>query len=363
MKGIIDGSSEDATENGRSQAVAERVGTQLKKFEGPNTFGKGSRYWAVFAGIMVLATIYPFIAGQYSVLTMTGFLIWTFLALSLSVIWGYTGIFSFGQNAFFGLGGYTFGVVAINLIDSGLSTPAALAVACLVPAVLAALLGYFMFYGRVRGVFVAIITLAVPLILELILGRTAGEQYTIGEAQLGGRNGMAGIPDLSLGNAEIGYVGTYYVVLLSLIMTYLGLRYVLNSSYGYAMVATRENEERTEMFGYDTRRIKLVVFTAAAALGGFGGALYASWGNFISPPVMGLATAALPVIWVTVGGRHYLVGAILGALVLQHITNFMGSQGESYALVVVGLILIGAILFFPNGVMKFVDNYLGRDQS
>lgn len=361
----------------KQKTIAERVGSPFvtfvnhsrvfDKLEGPHTFGKSPSFWAAFIIVVVMAFTYPLTTTTYSVLQTTSILSFVFLSISLSIIWGYTGIFSFGQTAFFGLGGYTFGVVGINLVETTGATTTALIAALVVPALFSAILGYFMFYGRVTGVFVGIITLAVTLILSLLFARTAGDQYTIGEAALGGYNGMTGIPEIRLGGGplviELDTIGMYYFIIILIFGIYLGARYVLQSDYGYAMVAIREAEERTEMFGYNTRLIKVQVFTVAGAIAGLGGALYASNGSFISPPIMGLAFAALPVIWVTVGGREALVGAILATIGLRWFQNSLASAGSEYATIVLGGGLLVAILLIPDGVVPTVVRKLNEYKS
>jgi len=324
-------------------------------FNGPNTIGNSPIFWIGFLFVSLITVIYPILTTPFRVLNTTGYMVWVFLALSLTFIWGYTGIFSFGQTAFFGLGGYTFGVVGINVVELTGATNLALLASVILPAVFAAVVGYFMFYGRVSGVYVAIITLAVTLILELLFGRTAGPQYTIGAAALGGFNGMTNIPSLAFGVDPIAIslepVPMYYFVVGLLITGYLLLRYVVNSTYGYVLIAVRENETRTEMFGYDIRRIKLQVFTAGGGIAGLSGALFASWNNFISPSVMGIATAALPVIWVTIGGRQTILGAIFGAVGLQFMDNELAAIGSEYSVIFIGGILLIVILYFRNGVV------------
>lgn len=317
-----------------------------------------------FSLVLLVLFVYPLLSNSYDLITTTGFLTWVFLALSLTLIWGFTGIFSFGQNAFFGIGGYVFGVSSINLIDITGATNVAFLSALLVPAIIAAVLGYFLFYGKVSGVYVAIITLAVTLILHLLFLRTAGTENKIGAARLGGYNGMNEIPNIAFGvgsaTIELTPLLMYYFVVLVLAAVYVGFRQLLNSDYGYAMIAIREDEMRTEMFGYDIRKIKLQVFTLSAALGGVGGALYASWGNFISPPVFGLVAAALPVIWVTVGGRKTIIGPILAAFSLQYLQNTLAGGGSEFAPIILGLILLLVVLFLPQGIIPALRHVIQR---
>lgn len=338
--------------------VVDNLDRVFGRFDGPNTTGNSPLFWTAFLVVVAIAAVYPFLTSPFRVLNTTGYFVWIFLALSLCFIWGFGGIFSFGQTAFFGIGGYTFGVIGTNLVEVTGATNLALIGAIVIPAALAAVIGYFMFYGRVSGVYVAIITLAVTLILELLFGRTAGPQYTIGNAALGGFNGMTNIPSLAFGIDPIAVsldpVPMYYFVLLLLLGTYLALRYVVNSDYGYVLIAIRENETRTEMFGYDVRKIKLQTFAIGGALAGLSGALFASWNNFISPPVMGLVTAALPVIWVTIGGRETFLGAIFGALGLQIMDSELAAVGSEFGLIALGVILLIVIVYFADGVVPAV---------
>ncbi len=356
--------TETIDERAGEAGIGENLFSVFERFEGPHTIGSSNRFWLGFLLVVTLIFIYPMTANEFGVLTTTTLFVWVLLSLSLSICWGYAGIFSFGQTAFFGLGGYTFGVVGINLLPVTGGTTLALVTAILIPAIGAAAVGYFIFYGRVSGVYVAIITLAVTLILELLFSRTAGQEYAIGDAQLGGYNGMTGIPDLTFGVGSVAYElgpnATFYFVVGLLVVMYLALRYVLNSNYGYMIVATRESENRTETLGYDTRLIKLQVFTVAGGVAGLGGALYASTGNFISPPIMGLAFAALPVIWITVGGRKTLIGAILGTLAVRSLSNRLASAGNEFAVIFIGLLLLVAVLLLPEGAVPTINRYLQR---
>ena len=147
-------------------------------------------------------------------------LLWAFGAIGLAVMWGFGGILSFGQTAFFGIAGYTYGVVTLNLGDGWLSSWAGLAGGLLLCVVAAALLGYMIFYGKIRGVFIGIVTLSVTLVLETFMAQTAGPQWTIGEARLNGFNGMSGMPPLSVswfGGAEVqagfAYLAAWFLLL------------------------------------------------------------------------------------------------------------------------------------------------------
>ncbi len=334
------------------------------RLEGPNTYGNSGLFWVVFAVAVLGLAAYPLspTTSPFDVLTTTQYFALAFLALSLSIVWGYTGVLSFGQVAFFGIAGYTFGIIGINF-SSATGVTAAFFGAVVVGAVFAALLGYFMFYGGVRDVYVTIITLVVAMVLNTFMAQTAGSEWAVGEAALGGFNGMTSIPDLTLGIGDSGLVfdgaGLYYALLVLLVVTYLALRVLVNSQFGMTMVAVREDEDRTATFGYNVAFIKLVSFTIGGALAAAGGVFYAAWGNFIDPTVFGILFAALPVVWVSVGGRESLIGAVGATLVIERmrtgLTDGVGPLGPEWAFVIVGGLLMVVILAMPGGIVPLID--------
>ncbi len=333
-------------------------------FEGPNTIGNSTPFWIVFAVAVAGLAAYPQLTDPFTIRLTTRYLALAFLALSLCFVWGYCGVLSFGQVAFFGVAAYTFGAIGINF-SSAAGVTAALFGAIVVGTAFAALLGYFMFYGGVRDVYVTIITLVVALVLHTFTAQTAGSQWAIGEARLGGFDGMTGIPDLTLGFGSTAIVfdevtTLYYALLVSLVATYLGLRVLVNSRFGMTMVAVREDETRTATFGYNVPFIKLVVFTIGGALAAAGGVFYASWGNYIDPSRFAIAFAALPVVWVSVGGRESLLGAIGATLLIERMRTGLsdgvgGVIGSEWALVIVGGLLLFVILVMPAGVAPYLD--------
>jgi branched-chain amino acid transport system permease protein len=328
------------------------LGRLRNALEGPNTLGRGRPFWIGFTVIVGVLLVYPMLRSSYYVSNTAYLLVSAFLGLSLCIVWGYTGIFSFGQVAFYGIAGYTFGIVSINLTGP-VGTMAGLVVGVAVAGAFAFLVGYFMFYGGVSDVYVAIITLAVTLVLNTFMGQTAGEEWAVGAARLGGFNGMTEIPSLAIGvgdaAVEITDAAFYYFVVLALLLTYLGLRVLVNSDIGYVMVGIRENQDRTELFGYNTQKVKLGVFTFGGVLAGFGGVVYASWGNYIDPSVFGLTFAALPIIWVATGGRKWLGGAIVGTFAVTYISQQLSVIGGQYSLVILGALLLFVILILPEG--------------
>jgi branched-chain amino acid transport system permease protein len=327
------------------------------RLEGPNTVGSGRRFWAGFAAVAALLFAYPIGFGGYAASNAALYFLYAILGLSLSLVWGYAGILSFGQVVFFGAAGYAFALVSLNL-SGALTTTLALPLSVLVATAVAAVLGYFMFYGGVRDVYVAILTLAVTIVLNTFMAQTAGDEWTVGTVKLGGFNGIPAIPNLTVGVEGVALVLSgapfYWLVLASLVAVYLGLRALVNGPFGYVMVAVREDEDRTEMLGYDVRRVKLVVFAIGGALAGYSGVLYATWGNYINPGVFGLTFASIPVVWVTVGGRRSMLGAVVATVAIEWFRQQLSVTGSQYAIVVVGALLLAVVLFLPQGIVPWI---------
>jgi urea transport system permease protein len=333
--------------------------------------GKGPVFWIVGALLVIGMLFLPGLVGRYTLLNFNSFLLMVFLATGLALLWGFCGVLSLGQSAFFGIGGYAYGIVAINLADSPWASLAGVAGGIVAAVVFAALLGWLTFYGHLRGVYVSIVTLVVTLVIESFLNQTAGPQWKIGTAHLGGNNGLGrfsgaaeNIPSLTIptggGNSLVisGSSPTFYYVLIGLIVfTYLLLRALVNSRFGVALAAVREDPDRAETLGYDIRLLQSMTFCIGAALAAMSGLLYVAWGNFITPSVFGVTANVLPVIWVAVAGRKSLAAAILGAVVLQWGAQQLAISGGEWALIVQGALLVLVVLLLPEGLLSLRQQF------
>jgi urea transport system permease protein len=301
----------------------------------------------------------PLVVDQFGLLQLTVFAAMCILALSLGFVWGYGGILCFGQSAFFGLGAYTYAVTAINM---GESTPAAL-LAIVVPAVFAALLGYFMFYGRLSDVYLGVITLSVTLIFFNLMNSTAGDVYRVGKARLNGFNGMPSLPTLNVPGDPgrlLDPTETFYLVMALLVVVYVGLHLLLASHFGRVVVAIRENETRCELLGYDARLHKLLVFTIGGGIAGLAGCLFANWGAFVSPNVFSLTMTSQIIIWVIVGGLGTLVGPIVGCLIMQYLATELGTQQLANTNLIFGIIFLAFVLLVPRGIVPALRRLSAR---
>tara|TARA_B100000949_G_C14284539_1_gene453513 strand:- start:918 stop:1994 length:1077 start_codon:yes stop_codon:yes gene_type:complete len=335
----------------------------LSNINGKNDLGNNYIFWFFFFLLLLLGLFSPLILSRYQLLNLSNHITNIFLGLSLCLIWGYCGILSLGQSLFLGLGGYTYGIVGINLIETHGNTHVALLMGIIVPIFTAFVLGYLMFFARLKGVYVAILMLVVSLLFETFLNQTAGPGWFVGEAHLGGNNGLgrfSGVtrepPSLIFSFREntIEFVGSsiqfYYLCFGLALITFLALRLLVNSSFGYKMIAIREDIDRTEALGHNIKLIQLIIFCVGAGLASMSGILYVSWGNFITPDTFGVYNNILPVIWVAVAGRKSLTAALLGSFFISWISQWLNEQGD-YALVALGAILLSSMLFAPEGVI------------
>ena len=311
------------------------------------------------AGAAAAFALFALLANLVEEFTAFEWTLWTtqaILALSLTLVWGQGGIFSLGQAAIYGVGGYTYGFWAINFADNTGETITAVVAAVAAGTIVAALLGYFMFYGNVTDVYIAIITLATSLVLFAFVNSTSGTAYRIGDAPFGGYNGMTRIPRLTIRFPGVeSHVLTRTQFFLACIAAGLiiavAIRVIARRPFGRISVALQHNELRTELLGYDVRRHKLALFTVGGAIAGFAGALFAAWARFISPPVFSLAPAALVVIWVLVGGRTSVAGAFVGVLVVKGFSSWFGGASGDNEPIVLGLLLIVIVLALPGGIV------------
>jgi branched-chain amino acid transport system permease protein len=313
----------------------------------------GQTRWGWFLLGAAVLLVWPVFADTH---TPTILLAYALFALSLGLMWGYAGLLSFGHTAYFGLGAYVYAIAVVNIGES----TAPLLLAILIPAAVAAVIGAMMFYGRISDVYMGVITLVVTLILFKFMNATAGDQYVIGAARLGGFNGIPGFAVLNVpGVPEWSLFGTpmYYFAAVSLLGCYLLSRWILARSFGRVLIGIRENESRCELLGYNVPAYKTAVFTISAAMAGLAGCLFANWAEIVTPGVFSLRAAAEVIVWVMVGGLGTLVGPILGAMALGMLKLLLGEQVIIDNSLILGLILVIVVLAVPRGVVPAVQGW------
>ncbi|WP_158808230.1 urea ABC transporter permease subunit UrtC, partial [Beijerinckia sp. L45] len=281
--------------------------------------------------VMIVSAAGEWGLSSYIVNAMGQLASFAILALSLDLIWGYLGILSLGQGLFFGIGGY---VVAMYLLKHGFDVsgkvpdflqfmgwtsfpfywdglgtfPYALLFAAVVTLVVSALFGYVSFRSRVNGVYFAIITQALVYVAMLLMFRN--------DTGFGGNNGMTGFSLIF--SWPIGTRGMTFALaaasVLILVLVLIGCRALLSSRFGALMLATRDDEVRLRTLGYDTLRLKLAVWCLSALIAALAGFLYVPQVGIINPRLLSPDLSLEIAVWVAIGGRGHLVGAVVGAL-------------------------------------------------
>ena len=307
---------------------------------------------------VIAAMFLPQMLELFALINATVWVSMAVLALSLGLVWGFGGILCFGQTAFFGLGGYTYAVASINFGDTTWAVPLAL----LMPTLLAAALGYLMFYGRISDVYMGVITLTTTLILFKFASSTAGDEWNIGEAPLGGFNGIPSTPPLNFPFAPDQQLVPEQIFMVAtgcLAVCYAIAKLVLRTRFGRVCVAIKENELRAELLGYDVRLHKLALFSLAGLMAGLAGILFANC-VFVSPTMFSLSYAGQVIIWVLVGGIGTLVGPVIGCMLVQLLTTYAGTLSWIDPNLLLGAVFMAAVLVVPKGLLPTAGNLLAR---
>jgi ABC-type branched-subunit amino acid transport system permease subunit len=311
---------------------------------------------AVFA----LLALAPLVGGAYLVSQLTLYVIYGVLAMSLALIWGRTGLLCFGQAMFFGIGAYVMAIVTKGMAGDALaSTWLGLALAVGAAGLFAALLGYFLFWGRgLSGPYLAIVTLAIALILERLLNNWYA---------LGGYNGLLDVPPLTFTSLGVGEdywdpQPQFYVILAIAAVLYLGLEALLRSPFGVVLSAIKTDAVRLEFFGYRVMGLRVLVFVIGAGIAGLAGALFAAVEGFVSPTLIGFLLSTEVLIWTALGGREVLLAAFLGAIAVRWIeSSLVGLFGDSWILVL-GLVFMASVVLLPKGLIATPLERLGRQR-
>jgi urea transport system permease protein len=307
------------------------------------------------------------------------YLAYAILALGLDLIWGYTGILSLGQGVFFGLGAYAIGMHLMLTIGTesvyGSMLPDfmvwnqvkelplfwypfysfsfAAAAAILLPTLFALVFGFLAFRSRIKGVYFAIITQALALVAWLVFNRN--------DTNVGGTNGLTDFKKvLGLRLSEPGTQrGLYILTVLCLGAAYLLCRWIIQSRTGKVLVAIRDSEQRVLFSGYSPANYKLFVFVVSAGLAGLAGALYVPQVGIITPSQIGVLPSLEMVIWVAVGGRGSLIGAVLGAIGVNWARSVLTNHFPDLWPFFLGGLFVAVVLLFPDGLVGIARNLTG----
>jgi urea transport system permease protein len=345
---------------------------------------KDDRGGQIFLFLLVIATVLipisnlvmpessPFHVSTLTVTLIGKYLAFALLALSVDLVWGYMGILSLGHGAFFALGGYAMGMyLMLQIGDRGVyGNPDlpdfmvflnlkelpwfwngfdnfwyAMIMVALVPGLLAFVFGALAFRSRVTGVYLSIITQALTYALLLAFFRN--------ELGLGGNNGLTDFKDI-LGfslQADSTRIALFIASAIALGLGYLSCRAIVVSRLGKVAVAIRDAEDRVRFIGYRVDRVKLAIFTFSAVLAGIAGALYVPQVGIINPGEFSPLRSIELVVWVAIGGRTTLYGAVLGAFIVNYSKTYLTGAAPEMWLFALGALFVLVTLYLPNGIV------------
>lgn len=331
---------------------------------------------------VLLLVVFPLAMDAFRLNLVGKYLTYGFVAIGLVMLWGYGGVLSLGQGVFFGIGGYAMAMFLKLEASDPESTkiqstpgipdfmdwnqitelpwwwepfnylPFAIFAVIAVPTLLAFIISYAMFKRRVGGVYFAIITQAVALILTVLI---IGQQgYT------GGVNGMTDLKTLlgwDIRTDEAKFI-LYFVNAGLLIAAILLCRWIQLSKLGTLLLAMRDKEDRVRFSGYDVSMFKVFAFCLAAALSAIGGAMFTLQVGFMSPSFVGIVPSIEMVIFAAVGGRMSLVGAVYGALLVNFGRTYFSESFPELWLFLMSALFIGVVMAFPNGLAGLYESHV-----
>lgn len=350
--------------------------------------------FAAYGAFIVVIMLAPLVLDVFWLNRIAKYLVFGMVGVAVALSWGYAGILNLGQGLFFGLGAYMLAMslklASATSLQQGSDKPVpdfmlwnaepgaktdlccinkasflwipfqsqgfGIAMGILLPVVVAALLGMIVFRKRIAGVFVSIITLALVLLVRLLI--------IDAQPVTNGFNGLTDLGWLTIGGFEFDpyVVPTYYLVAITLSLVLVGTRILVETRAGLILQAIRDDQNRVRYLGFDVPLYQIFFFTVSAAIAGLAGMLYVVVSEFASPTFMDLAFSITMVVWAAVGGRNSLLGACIGAILINIIE---ATVSETEGLVeawkaIIGLIFILVVLYLPRGLAGFASDVADR---
>ncbi len=327
----------------------------------------------ILALVIFMAVVLPAILPAFRLRLMGRFLALAIVALGIDLIWGYTGLLSLGHGIFFALGGYALAMHLSLQIPEGqipdfftlygvkelppiwqpfYSFPLTIILLIVIPGVVAGLIGYLVFRNRIKGVYFSILTQAALLVFFNFFN---GQQKLIN-----GTNGLK-TDSTKIFGAAVSAAGTqrtfYIVTVFALLLTYLLCRWLTSGRFGRLLVAIRDDETRVRFSGYDPTGYKVLVFAISGAIAGVAGALYTVQTGIITPSIMKVAFSIEMVIWVAVGGRGTLIGAIIGTMLVRLAQTFLSESYPEIWLFFQGALFLVVVTVLPDGIVGWWTGY------
>jgi urea transport system permease protein len=339
---------------------------------------------AFYAVFIIAIMIAPRFFEEFGLNRLAKFLVYGMLGIAVALSWGYAGILNLGQGLFFGLGAY---MIAMSLkiasptsLQQGSDKPVpdfmlwnaepgsktdlccinagsflwipfkhqwfGMAMAVVLPTIIAFLVGFVIFRKKIAGVFISVITLSLVLLVRLLI--------IDAQPLTNGWNGLTDLGTMTLGSVEFDpfSVPTYYLVSISLAVILIAVKLLTQTRAGMVLQAIRDDQNRVVYLGFDVPMYQIFFFAVSALIAGYAGMLYVLVAEFASPTFMDLSFSITMVVWAAVGGRASLLGACIGAIVINSIE---ASVSEIKPLVeawkvIIGLLFVVVVLYLPRGL-------------
>ncbi len=302
------------------------------------------------AAALVLVAIGPYLLSDFLVNNLIRGFLYAAVALTVDILWGYTGILTFGQSAFFGIGAYAAGLVfthaGFSLVHAALALGAGIAVAVIV----AVLVGWLSFYHGASPLYASVVTLVLPIVVAQIL--YSGGTFT------GSSSGLSGFESF-----DISLHGWFWIAGAYLIVITAGAWMFVRSDAGRVLVAIRENEARCEYLGINVSRIKILLLVACAVIAAISGYAFACVQMVVAPEYTGFVFGTELVIWVALGGRGTLIGPVIGTLLIDTSTAYLSGNLPYIWKLIIGLAFVAVIVALPRGIAPLVTRIFKRDKA
>lgn len=301
----------------------------------------------VVAIALVLVAVGPWVLPTYMVNSLIRAFLYAAVALTVDILWGYTGILTFGQSAFFGIGAYAVGLIFTHVgYGPGYATLAFFA-AVVGAMIVAAVVGWLAFYHGASPLYGSVVTLVLPIVVSQIL--YSGGNFT------GSSSGLSGFEsfDVSI-EAWFRIAGVFLILLTALAWIF------VRSDAGKVLVAIRENEQRCEYVGINVSRVKILLMIVCAAVAAVAGYLFAGVQMVVAPEYAGFVFGTELLIWVALGGRGSLIGPVLGTLVLDVSTSYLSGNLPFVWKLIIGIAFVVVIVALPRGLMPLIAGAVRR---
>jgi urea transport system permease protein len=349
--------------------MSNETGIQIKQKKRRNQLIETS---VIAALIVILAVILPTVIPAFRLRLIGRFLSLAIVALGIDLIWGYTGLLSLGHGIFFALGGYAlamhlnlqlpvgklpefltlYGVKELPWVwQPFYSFPFTLLALVIIPGIVAGLIGYLVFRNRIKGVYFSILTQAALLVFYNFFN---GQQKLIN-----GTNGLKTDTEKIFGvlaSSPEAQRAFYIITVIFLVLIYLLCRWLTSGRFGRLLRAIRDDETRVRFSGYNPTGYKVLVFAISGAIAGIAGALYTVQTGIINPSIMQVAFSIEMVIWVAVGGRGTLIGAILGTMLVRLAQTFLSESFPKIWLFFQGALFLIVVTVLPDGIIGWLKN-------